>query len=104
VIETTVPPAVLPPVGLIDVTVGTDGAVYVKWSEDPVDEVPLGVVTVTSTVPAVPAGEYAVMDVLLLTAKPVAAVEPKLTWLAPVKPLPVMTTTAPPAVPRPWRR
>ena len=39
---------------------------------------PLGVVTVTSTVP-VPAGEVAVIDVALLTVTPVAAVVPNLT-------------------------
>ncbi len=61
--------------------------------------VPEGVVTVTSTVPA-PAGEVAVMLVAQLTVKLVAAVGPKLTALAPVKPVPVMVTEVPP-VPAP---
>jgi hypothetical protein len=62
-----------------------------------VAEVPPGVVTVTSTVPASPAGEVAVMLVALTTVNEVAAVLPKLTAVAPVNPLPVMVTSAPPA-------
>ncbi len=54
--------------------------------------VPPGVVTVTSTVPAVPAGAVAVMLVALLTVKLVAAVEPNLTAVAPVKLVPVIVT------------
>ena len=54
--------------------------------------VPLGVVTVTSTVPAPADGEMAVTWVEELTVKLVAALEPKLTALAPVKLVPVMTT------------
>jgi len=59
--------------------------------------VPNPVVTLTSTVP-VPAGEVAVIDVAELTVKPVAGVAPKLTAVAPVKPVPVMVTEVPPAV------
>ena len=46
---TLVPPPWGPEVGLTAVTVGA--AVYVNWSALLVAEVPLGVVTVTSTVP-----------------------------------------------------
>ena len=60
-------------------------------------EVPLGVVTVTSTVP-VPAGDVAVIEVALLTTTPLAALVPNLT-VAPVRnPVPVMVTLVPPAV------
>jgi len=51
--------------------------------------VPDGVVTVRSTTPAVPAGATAVIEVPLLTVKEVAAVEPKVTADAAVKPVPV---------------
>ena len=44
--------------GLTDVTVGTGSKV--KWSADHVGDVPIGVVTVTSTVP-VPVGDVAVI-------------------------------------------
>ena len=53
--------------------------------------------TVTSTVPAAPAGAVAVMEVALLTVKVVAAVAPKATAVAPVKLVPVMVTEVPPA-------
>ena len=53
-------------------------------------------VTRTSTVP-VPAGEVAVIEVAEFTVKPVAGVAPKLTAVAPVKPVPVMVTEVPPA-------
>jgi hypothetical protein len=44
-------PAGSPLLGLTLVTVGTDPAVYVKWSAEEVDDVPVYDVTVTSTVP-----------------------------------------------------
>ena len=69
-----------------------------NWSAALVALVPPGVVTVTSTVPAVPAGAVAVIWVALLTVKLVAAVAPKLTALAPVKLVPVIVTEVPPAV------
>ena len=50
-----------------------------NWSAEPVAEVPPGVVTVTSTVPALPAGEVAVIEVAELTVKPVPAAAPNLT-------------------------
>ena len=55
--------------------------------------VPLGVVTVTSTVP-VPAGETAVIDVGDVTVK-VAAAEPNLTLVAPLSSVPVIATVVP---------
>ena len=61
-------------------------------------EVPPGVVTVTSTVPALPAGAVAVMEVALLTTTPVAAWAPKWTAVAPVRLVPVMVTEVPPVV------
>jgi hypothetical protein len=98
VMVTAVPPPVLPEVGLTAVTVGVDGAVYVKWSEEEVVEVPLGVVTVMSTVAAASAGEVAVMVESETTVKETANVLPKSTAVAPVNPLPVTVTTVPPDV------
>ena len=57
---------------------------------------PPGVVTVTSTTP-VPAGLSAVIVVSLATVTSVAAVVPKSTPVAPVKPVPVIVTEVPPA-------
>ena len=74
------------------VTVGP----YVKRSASLVALVPLGAVTVTSTVP-VPAGEVAVIELPEVTVKLVAAVEPNLTAVAPAKPVPVIVTEVPPA-------
>jgi len=58
--------------------------------------VPPAVVTVTSTVP-MPAGEVAVIWVVLLTMKE-AALLPKLAAVAPEKLVPVMVTLLPPDV------
>ena len=55
------------------------------------------VVMRTSTVP-VPAGTVAVICVAELTMKPVAAVAPKVTAVAPLKLVPVMVTLVPPPV------
>ena len=63
-----------------------------------VTEVPPGVVTVTSTVPALPAGAVAVTEVADLTVNEAAAVAPKLTAEALVRLVPVMVTVVPPAV------
>ncbi len=60
-------------------------------------DVPPGVVTVTLTKP-VPAGLSAVIVVALTTTRFVAAVVPKSTAVAPVKPVPVIVTGVPPAV------
>ena len=61
-------------------------------------DMPEGVVTVTSTVPAAWAGLVAVIEVALTTVTPVAAVLPKLTAVAPVKFVPVMVTGVLPTV------
>ena len=59
---------------------------------------PLGVVTSTLAVPALPVAVVAVMiDVALTTITGVAALPPIVTAVAPVKPVPVMTTNCPPA-------
>ncbi len=63
----------------------------------PVALVPLGVMTVTSTVPAAPAGDVAVTEVGETTEYVVAPVAPKSTALAALKPVPVMVTEVPPA-------
>lgn len=62
---------------------------------DEIALVPLGVTTVISTAP-VPRGEVAVIWVSLFSVK-VAKAAPNLTDVAPVNPLPVMTTPVPPA-------
>ena len=58
--------------------------------------VPLGVVTSTLVVPALPAGVIAVIEVELTTLTAVAAVPPIVTAVAPMKPVPVMVTDCPP--------
>ena len=55
-----------------------------------------GLVTTTLTAPAACAGAVAVMDVLLATVTPVAAVPPKLTVAPERNPDPVMVTDVPP--------
>jgi hypothetical protein len=70
----------------------------VNWSATPTALVPLGVITVTSTGPAVPAGEVAVTDMSLLKMNDAAGMEPKSTAVAPVKPVPVISTVSPPIV------
>jgi hypothetical protein len=60
--------------------------------------VPPAVVTVRSTVPAVPAGAVAVIWVALFTVKVVALVPPNWTAVAPVKFVPVIVTAVPPVV------
>ena len=68
-----------------------------NWSAALVALVPPTVVMRTSTVP-VPAGAVAVICVALLTVKPVAAVAPKVTAVAPEKLVPVTVTVVPPLV------
>jgi len=94
VMVTTVPPAVVPELGLTPLTAG--GLRYEKTSAAVMELVPLGVVTVTSTVP-VPAGAVAVMDVAEPTVKDVAATNPNRTAVAPVKAAPATVTCVPPA-------
>ena len=96
VMLTTVPPADGPLLGLTLVTVG--GGTKVNLSAADVVLVPPVVVTVASTVPAPSAGEVAVIEVVLFTVKLVAAVAPKFTAVTPVKFVPVIVTTVPPAV------
>src|SRR5438445_225859 len=96
VMVTALPPAVGPAVGEAEVTVGRATKVY--WSAEPVADVPPGVTTVMSTVPADSAGATAVILVADTTVKEVAAVPPKLTAVARVKLVPVMVTVFPPAV------
>src|SRR5450631_1419632 len=89
---TLVPPLAGPDVGARPVTVGAGKNVKV-----PADvPVPLGVVTLTVTAPT-PAAVTAVIWVAELTVKLAAAVAPNFTAVAPVKPVPVMTTLVPPA-------
>jgi hypothetical protein len=54
------------------------------------------VVTVTSTIPAEPAGDVAVRLVAELYVTPVPALEPNLTVAVLVNPVPVIVTTVPP--------
>ena len=68
-----------------------------NWSLADVADVPAGVVTVTSTVPALPAGEVAVTDVAE-SAVIDAAFAPKSTAVAEPRFVPVITTELPPAV------
>ena len=60
--------------------------------------VPLGVVTKTLAVPAVPAGVVAVMIVELNTVTLVAVTPSIVTAVAPVKSVPVMVMVVPPAI------
>ena len=83
-----------PAVGLMPVTVGRR---YVNWSAGEVADVPIGVVTVTSTMP-VPAGLTAVIVVALTTVISSPASCRSRPPVAPVKPVPVIVTKVPPAV------
>ena len=67
-----------------------------NWSAAEVAEVPPVVVTLMSTVP-VPAGDVAVIEVAELTVKLAAVVPPNATAVAPVRLVPVIVTTVPPA-------
>jgi hypothetical protein len=103
---TTVPPAVVPLFKLSADTVGAVPVVYVNWSEDETAEVPVGVVTTTSTVPAAKGGDTAVMDESEFTTNDAASTPPNVTRVPPVNPLPLIATDVPPAelplvVPRP---
>jgi hypothetical protein len=76
--------------------------VYVKRSLLETGLVPFGVVTVMSTIPLVPGGDLAVIDVAEFTVKLGALVDPNFTAVAPVKLVPMMLTAVPP-VARPLR-
>ena len=58
--------------------------------------VPLGVVTNTLAVPALPAGVFAVSEVELTTVKLGTVAPPIVTEVSPVKSVPVMVTDCPP--------
>ena len=59
---------------------------------------PTGVVTTTSTGPSPDGGVTTTISSSLFTVKLGAAASPKLTWVAPVNPLPVIVTDSPPTV------
>jgi hypothetical protein len=63
-----------------------------------VADVPAGVVTCTSTVPAVSGGASTVSWLSLLTTTVSAGTPPKVTSVASVKPLPLTMTVVPPPV------
>ena len=93
---TTVPPAKGPLDGLSAVTVGT--VRYAYWLAVAAADVPFAVVTVTLTMPAVPAGAVALIDVAETKVTAVPAFAPNFTVVAPLtKPVPVRVTTVPPA-------
>jgi hypothetical protein len=69
----------------------------VYWSALAVGEVEIGVVTVMSTVPALPAGLTAVIEVEELTVKLVAGVVPNMTAVASARRRPAIATVVPPA-------
>ena len=98
VIVTTVPPAVMPTLGAIDVTAGATGTAYVNAAAAVPDNV-LGFVTETATAgPAAPAGVTAVNDVELTQVTLVAADPPMVTVAPVMKPVPVIVTDVPPKV------
>ncbi len=69
-----------------------------NWSAEEVAEVPLELVTVMSTVPAVPAGEVTDNESSEFSRMLVPAVEPKWTAVIPARLVPVTLTTVPPPV------
>ena len=96
VIVIAVPPVVRPVFGNTLLTVGA-----VKLYVNAFDSAPLcppGLVTVTFTVPAEPAGVVAVIVVLLTTVTPVAALPPRLTVAPATKLVPVIVMAVPPVV------
>ena len=89
VITTDVPPDTGPVAGEIRETVGA--AVYVYLSPVTTAVVPLGVVTLTSTIPTVPAGGVTVIDVLVF-ARRVPWLLPKYTAIGLFRAVPVIVT------------
>ena len=77
---------------VLDAEVIAAGEVKVNLSLADLADVPPGVVTVTSTVPADPAGDVAVIEVAVTTTTLVAGSAPKSTAVAPVRWVPVMVT------------
>src|ERR1700733_12423736 len=97
VIVTTVPPIVEPTAGETPVTEGALLAeTKVNWSAGLMAEAP-ALYTETSTRPAASAGAVAVIDVFESTVNELAATLPKSTCVVPVKFVPVIVTTVPPA-------
>ena len=97
VMVTLVPPAAVPLFGDTLVTVGAGPSVeYVN----PLAKLPLCplTVTVTVTVPALPAGVVAVIELLLTTTTLVAAALPNVTVAPAAKFVPVIVTPVPPDV------
>jgi hypothetical protein len=90
---TLVPPATGPPFGAAPDTAGAN----LYRSADVAALVPNSVVTLTWTDAAASAGVTAVIDVLEVTVKLLAATAPKLTDVTPVKFEPVIVTDVPPA-------
>ncbi len=66
------------------------------WSAVTAAEVPEGVMTSTSTVPALPAGAWARRAESEITVKDGEALLPKVTWEAPSRWLPLTRTQLPP--------
>jgi hypothetical protein len=92
------PPVVVPVLGDTPVTVAVDAALNVNRSEEDSADVPAAVVTLRSSVPAGVAGVVAPISVSENTVNPAAGVDPNATPFAPLKPVPVMRMTVPPAV------
>ena len=92
-----VPPVAEPEMGFTLEMLGAGGWVYVNASASVPDCV-LGLVTVTLTDPAAPAGEIAVSDDALLKTTPVAGVAPNVTVAPETKFAPLIVTVVPPAV------
>src|SRR2546425_13080397 len=95
---TRVPPAIDPRSGTTDVMIG--GGVYVNRSALLKALVPMGLVTVMSTVPD-PGGLGATIVLSVFTATVEAATSPNFTPVAPVTPLPWMKPHVPPDPPPP---
>src|SRR5438105_2063962 len=95
-IRTRVPPGVGPLCGAM---LDTEGRLsYVKMSRPLTRLVPEGVVTVTSTAPALPAGEVMSRPVGVMLANDVPRLAPKCTAVAPLRLEPLTCTRVPPAV------
>jgi hypothetical protein len=93
VMVTTVPPAVGPEVGVMELITGAGWKL--KLTEL---SVPPWVVIVIGTVPIRCAGVIASTSVSPTTVKLVAGVVPNFTLVVPVRPVPVIATLSPPAV------
>ena len=93
VIVTAVPPAVVPDIGLIALTIGGSAKVKNVFAAF----VREFAVTFTLNAPATCAGVVAVIVVSLTIIIPVAAVPPIFTAVAPVNPVPVIVMLVPPA-------